>query len=102
MRRTPTVAAPISGSDFAKKGFCGKRPSATGAITTPSPWRFSVTTGWRHGPQRRRRELAGLVRAQPLGMTHTMRWQAKEPFNSYSHLFGVLLSIAGLVGLVVQ
>ena len=31
-----------------------------------------------------------------------MRWQAKEPFNSYSHLLGVLLSIAGLVVLVVQ
>jgi hemolysin III len=31
-----------------------------------------------------------------------MRWQAKEPFNSYSHMLGVLLSIAGLVALVIQ
>lgn len=31
-----------------------------------------------------------------------MRWRAKEPFNSYSHLLGVLLSIAGLVALVIQ
>ena len=31
-----------------------------------------------------------------------MRWRAKEPFNSYSHLLGVVLSIAGLVALVVQ
>ena len=29
-----------------------------------------------------------------------MRWKAKEPFNSYSHMLGVLLSIAGLVALV--
>ena len=31
-----------------------------------------------------------------------MRWRAKEPFNSYSHMLGVLLSIAGLVALVVR
>ena len=31
-----------------------------------------------------------------------MRWRAKEPFNSYSHMLGVLLSIAALVALVVQ
>ncbi len=31
-----------------------------------------------------------------------MHWQPKEPFNSYSHMVGVLLSIAGLVALVVQ
>ena len=31
-----------------------------------------------------------------------MRWQAKEPFNSYSHLLGAVLSIAGLVALVAQ
>jgi len=30
-----------------------------------------------------------------------MRWRAKEPFNSYSHLVGVILSIIGLVALVV-
>jgi hemolysin III len=29
-------------------------------------------------------------------------WRAKEPFSTYSHLFGVLLSIAALVALVVQ
>jgi len=29
-------------------------------------------------------------------------WRAKEPFSSYSHLVGVLLSIAALVTLVVQ
>ncbi len=31
-----------------------------------------------------------------------MRWRAKEPFNSYSHMLGVLLSMAGLVALVVE
>ena len=31
-----------------------------------------------------------------------MRWRAKEPFNSYSHLLGVLLSIAALIGLIVE
>jgi hemolysin III len=31
-----------------------------------------------------------------------MRWRAKEPFNSYSHMLGVLLSIVGLVALVVE
>ena len=31
-----------------------------------------------------------------------MRWQAKEPFNSYSHMLGVLLSVVALVALVVQ
>jgi hemolysin III len=31
-----------------------------------------------------------------------MRWQAKEPFNSYSHLLGVVLSIIGLAALVVS
>jgi hemolysin III len=31
-----------------------------------------------------------------------MTWRAKEPFSSYSHLVGVLLSIAGLVTLVVE
>jgi len=31
-----------------------------------------------------------------------MRWRAKEPFNSYSHMLGVLLSIAALVALVIQ
>lgn len=30
-----------------------------------------------------------------------MRWHAKEPFNSYSHLLGVLLSIVALVTLVI-
>ena len=34
--------------------------------------------------------------------TPSMRWQAKEPFNSYSHMLGVLLSIAGLAMLVLQ
>lgn len=29
-----------------------------------------------------------------------MTWRAKEPFNSYSHLLGVVLSIIGLVALV--
>ncbi len=31
-----------------------------------------------------------------------MTWRAKEPFSTYSHLLGVLLSIAGLVALVVE
>ena len=31
-----------------------------------------------------------------------MRWRAKEPFNSYSHMLGVLLSVIGLVALVVE
>lgn len=31
-----------------------------------------------------------------------MSWRAKEPFSSYSHFLGVLLSIAALVTLVVQ
>lgn len=31
-----------------------------------------------------------------------MTWRAKEPFSTYSHFFGVLLSIAALVALVVQ
>lgn len=31
-----------------------------------------------------------------------MSWRAKEPFNSYSHFLGVVLSIAALVTLVVQ
>jgi hemolysin III len=30
-----------------------------------------------------------------------MRWRVKEPFNSYSHMLGVLLSIIALVALVV-
>jgi hemolysin III len=30
-----------------------------------------------------------------------MTWRAKEPFSSYSHLLGVLLSVAGLVALIV-
>jgi len=29
-----------------------------------------------------------------------MTWRAKEPFNSYSHLVGVVLSIIGLIALV--
>lgn len=28
------------------------------------------------------------------------RWRAKEPFNAYSHLFGVALAIPGLLGLM--
>lgn len=31
-----------------------------------------------------------------------MTWHAKEPFSTYSHFFGVLLSIAALVTLVAQ
>jgi hemolysin III len=31
-----------------------------------------------------------------------MRWRAKEPFSSYSHMLGVVLSIAGLVALIVE
>jgi len=31
-----------------------------------------------------------------------MRWQAKDPASSYSHLLGVVLSITGLVTLVVE
>jgi len=30
-----------------------------------------------------------------------MRWKAKEPFNSYSHFLGVLLSLVGLIMLIV-
>ena len=31
-----------------------------------------------------------------------MRWRAKDPFSSYSHMLGVALSIVGLVALVIQ
>jgi hemolysin III len=31
-----------------------------------------------------------------------MRWRVKEPFNSYSHLLGVLLSVVGLLTLIVE
>jgi len=31
-----------------------------------------------------------------------VRWQPKEPFNGYSHMLGVLLSIAGLIMLIVK
>jgi hemolysin III len=43
----------------------------------------------------------GQVLRRSVGWTR-MRWRAKEPFNSYSHMLGVVLSIVGLVALVVQ
>jgi hemolysin III len=32
----------------------------------------------------------------------TRRWIAKEPFNAYSHLFGVALAIPGLLALIIK
>lgn len=32
----------------------------------------------------------------------TRRWLAKEPFNAYSHLFGVVLAIPGLLALILK
>jgi len=35
-------------------------------------------------------------------LSETQRWLAKEPFNAYSHLFGVVLAIPGLVALILK
>ena len=45
--------------------------------------------------------MARPVSPVPRTRRRRSRWRATEPFNSYSHLLGVLLAIAGLIVLVV-
>src|SRR5262245_23154170 len=47
-------------------------------------------------------DLHSTYGATPARSRGSMRWRAKEPFNSYSHLLGVVLSIVGLVALIVK
>jgi len=45
----------------------------------------------------------GIMDEQQLQMTsEARRWRAKEPFNTYSHLLGVVLAIPGLLALMVK